>query len=597
MPKKRIQEKPNYFYIFPIAFVIAVVPLIVFMKLDVLSAIEIKNWYGESTYTDFFNFYKSQWLMVGTVLAIVFYFAQGLSKKLEVKKSFIYIPTGIYAGFIILSTLFSKNKELAVNGFVARYEGMISLLCYLALMLITFNLVKSEYQVRFLFGALMISAAIIGLVGLTQFLGVDLYKTSIGKQLITPKEFHQFIDNIEVFFEKSVVYSTFSNSNYIGSYMALALPIVFLAFIYAKKLYLKVAAALLAVLLMINLLGSRSRAGMVGVAVVIVLAVIIFRKYLFKRKLLVAAVTAGILILFFGINFALKGVLTERILKEFTQSDETQYFSLQDIIFEDRKVTIKTSTESFVIKLSESSRLYFYNEADKALDYEMSDISGGKYIKFTEAPYKNYTITLKGDIITLNNRDAQVILRARDDSFKLIGNHGEEIDVIRKPEAIGFEGKERLGSARGYIWSRTLPLIKNAPLLGYGPDNFAVVFPQDDYIGKIKAYGTAQMMVDKPHNTLLQIAVNTGIPAFLAFLVLVGFYFIQSCKLYLKNINDSLLTLIGAAVFLSVSGYLTAGLFNDSVVGIAPIFWVLLGMGFAVNLLNEGAKESVRTVK
>ena len=43
---------------------------------------------------------------------------------------------------------------------------------------------------------------------------------------------------------------------------------------------------------------------------------------------------------------------------------------------------------------------------------------------------------------------------------------------------------------------------------------------------------------------------------------------------------------------LGVIGYLIAGISNDSCVTIAPIFWVLLGIGFAVNRINrEAAKE------
>jgi hypothetical protein len=41
----------------------------------------------------------------------------------------------------------------------------------------------------------------------------------------------------------------------------------------------------------------------------------------------------------------------------------------------------------------------------------------------------------------------------------------------------------------------------------------------------------------------------------------------------------------GAGIFVGVSGYLITGFLNDSVVGIAPIFWVLLGLGFLCNKL------------
>lgn len=43
--------------------------------------------------------------------------------------------------------------------------------------------------------------------------------------------------------------------------------------------------------------------------------------------------------------------------------------------------------------------------------------------------------------------------------------------------------------------------------------------------------------------------------------------------------------LAGAGIFVGITGYLITGLFNDSVVGIAQIFWVLLGLGFLCNKL------------
>ena len=54
MSKKRIkQETPSNIYMLPIAFVITIVPLIVYMKAVKLSPIEIDNWFGKPTYADF----------------------------------------------------------------------------------------------------------------------------------------------------------------------------------------------------------------------------------------------------------------------------------------------------------------------------------------------------------------------------------------------------------------------------------------------------------------------------------------------------------------------------------------------------------------
>ena len=85
-------ENPSLFYLLPIAFIISVVPLIVYMKVVELTPIEIKNWYGEQYYTDFFSYYKSQWLIAGTVFAVFFFIVYSLVHKFQVKKSFAYIP-------------------------------------------------------------------------------------------------------------------------------------------------------------------------------------------------------------------------------------------------------------------------------------------------------------------------------------------------------------------------------------------------------------------------------------------------------------------------------------------------------------------------
>ncbi len=585
------QDNPGNLYILPIAFVITIVPLIVFMKLVNLSPIEIKNWYGEPTYTDFFNYYKSQWLIIGTVMAAIFYLVHTLIKGFELKKSFFYVPTAIYAVLIILSTIFSKNPQIALRGFVARYEGMLALLCYLALMVITYNLVRTESQIKFLLGALLISASVIGVIGVFQFLEMDLFKSTFGKHLILPEVYHEIADSLSFRFEKNAVYSTFSNTNYIGSYMALMIPIAFVSIFYLKKPYLKAGSALLTVVLIISLFGSRSRAGLVGLGVSVLLAIILFRKAIFRRKLLVSVVAGAFIVLFFGMNFVLKGALTDRILSEFTQDskNETQFFDLQDIIMEENSASIVSATETLVMKMNEESRLYLYDGEDKALKYDMADnADDSRTITFADPQYKDYVLVLKGDVITVNQKQVQFNLRGEEGSFKLIGINGDEPNQIKKPATFGFAGNERLGSARGYIWSRSLPMLKKAVFFGYGPDTYAIEFPQNDYIGKIRAYGTAQMVVDKPHDLYLQIALNTGALSLILVLALWGFYAVQSIKLYIKNMDNSFLSLSGAAIFIAVCGYLAAGFFNDSVVGVAPIFWVLLGLGFVCNGVVRG---------
>jgi hypothetical protein len=141
-------------------------------------------------------------------------------------------------------------------------------------------------------------------------------------------------------------------------------------------------------------------------------------------------------------------------------------------------------------------------------------------------------------------------------------------------DVIGFAGRESLGSARGFIWSRSLPLLRNTLFVGFGPDTFAMAFPQQDFSGKFRAYGSTDVLVDKPHSFYLQTAINTGVLSLLSLVVLFGWSIVAAIRSGPRP-DDG----FGLAVLVGVVGYLVAACFNDSVVSVAPVFWVLLGAG------------------
>ena len=129
-------------------------------------------------------------------------------------------------------------------------------------------------------------------------------------------------------------------------------------------------------------------------------------------------------------------------------------------------------------------------------------------------------------------------------------------------------------------------------IIGTGPDTYFAEFPQGDYLAKLYSYGTAQMLVDKPHNLYLQIGIQQGGIALIAFLALVGAYLVESFRLYALRKDYTAQEAVGAAWALAVIGYLGAGFFNDSLVSVAPIFWTLLGVGIASNWLNRKQRNA-----
>jgi O-antigen ligase len=152
-------------------------------------------------------------------------------------------------------------------------------------------------------------------------------------------------------------------------------------------------------------------------------------------------------------------------------------------------------------------------------------------------------------------------------------------------EHIGFENNPGFGSWRGYIWSRSFPLLKKTLLLGTGADTYCAVFPQEDYAGKYSTTGASyDIVVDKPHNMYLGAAVGTGVLSLLALLAIFGIYLFSSARIYRRaSYGDDFLTFAGSGVFFGIIGFLAAALVNDSSVSVMPMFYGLLGLGIAIN--------------
>jgi hypothetical protein len=136
------------------------------------------------------------------------------------------------------------------------------------------------------------------------------------------------------------------------------------------------------------------------------------------------------------------------------------------------------------------------------------------------------------------------------------------------------------GTGRAYIWSETLNLIKQRPILGYGMDTYAYHFPQDDP-NKNSGINDANTIVDKPHNMYLNIAYGSGVIALLAFLILVVRHIVAGARVLkarIKTENDALFI----SILVAIVAYLLQGLFNDSIIGTTFIFWILLGTSVAM---------------
>lgn len=591
---KTIKKKYKYdlWIILPLIFAVAVIPLIIYLKVVAVPE-ELKYFTNGQDNADFFSYYKMLWLSITSVVGLFMFFSRWyLNRQIELRKDKFYYPMLIYAVLIILSVLFSSYKSVATKGFIDRYEGMYALLSYLSLMFLAYNTIDNEKQVKTLIYSLSVSSLVMALIGLTQFLGKDIFMTDFGKSLILPKAYEHLKDTLNFTFAASkTTYGTLYNINYVGVYTSMIFTISITLVLLLKDKKQKLFFLLVSATNFLTLLGSRSRAALLSFGVYIVLAIIFYRRQIKHSLRFFALAFVIILVIFFGVNSALDGTVTDRLVSGVKSLVEVSYIDFKDIVLNENKIDIKF-TDHEISVVNEDGFFSYYDENNSPLEVEM--IGQGIY-KIKNEPYNKHTFKLlmsdtsglivQADLAT--NKGVKSIRFAYDEnnSPKALGYRGELLgnEEIRA-EHFNFEGREYMASNRGYIWSRSIPLIKDTVLIGHGPDTYGIYFPNNDFVGKIKGLNSIYTVVDKPHNMYLHTAISTGLLSLFAELALFLMYFVSSFRAYFKKEQyNSFIESAGLGIFFAVCMYLFTGLSNDSIVSVAPVFWVLLGTGFIIN--------------
>lgn len=161
-------------------------------------------------------------------------------------------------------------------------------------------------------------------------------------------------------------------------------------------------------------------------------------------------------------------------------------------------------------------------------------------------------------------------------------------DSVSTGEDLDETSIETTGSGRTYIWKKTIELIKERPVLGYGHDTLSYYFPQND---PEKFFG-ARTIVDKPHNMYLETVYGSGIFALVALFALLLLHFYNTLKILLRGMGDREMV-FPAALFVFWCAFLLQWLFNDSIIGSAPLFWVLFGVSVSLNAAYEEQKKEL----
>ena len=606
---KSIAHKNDLLVIMPLIFSLGIIPLIVYMKVVTLDGISLEIW-GKKIFVDFFSYYKSSFIVFAAVAALLLGFVRYFQKEIKIQKSIIYIPIGVYISFVIFSSLAAKYKYIAFNGFPDHYEGMYVILSYAVLLIAVMNFVCNERQVKILLIVLFSSATLIAIIGIFQFFGHDFFASEIGKALIIPSKIRNsggFESKLNTF----TISSTLYNPNYVGSYMSLILPLSLVVYLFSVTRFAILSTGFFSCLMFANWIGCRSRAGIIGGIIALIVILIMLRKIIIVKKKSFFIILACFTLTFLSLNFISGGSIYNEInflkreANNLSISNEDRRVvglsinntPIQDILLYKDRIIVASVGNVINISLV-NNELTFYDKNRDPIPAKKEIINGVEKYTFGISTYEEYSIfyAVEKKALLIKKGGYEIRLVLAEEGFKLADNKNNPLSIkpIRK---IDIGRNESLGSGRLFIWSRSIPLLIDTIFLGKGPDAFPIYFPQDDYIGKIIALKKSSIVVDKPHNMYLQMGINTGVISLISFVLILIYYFFTSFKLYIKSEFNCFCQIVGVGLLAAIIGYSTTGFFNDSVVSVAPVFWILLGLGISVNFLVEGTIKSDKEQK
>lgn len=606
---KTPQQQSSGWYLLPGMLMVAVVPLLL-RYYPFQTHMEEFPWVVNMTDVDIFLHVKM--VAIIAISAVMLLILGGWvildGRGLRFCKAFV--PMLVYALFVIISAIASEYPYFVTHGIRGQFEPVWVLLSYTVMSYYVFFYVTTEQDVERMFRALFAGCFLVTLIGVFQAFGMDLVKSALESFLIVPEKYRENLTP-DAFSQDRRAYTTMYNPNYVGMYVSMMLPCLGAWMFTKKKKTALLAQGLLMVGLMITLYASQAKNGVIALIIGIGLYAAALCARVVKKPALMAGIAAGALaaggVIFFAadamLNQALSGGLKgifnhvelpqEKLLEKIeTGEDVTVYYNHQVLHV---TMEIESADGCASIRMTDEKRheLPVRMDFDTGMLYPEDDRYEGVGVFST-------VLEGSGDIVLLGMYFDDASLRDEVNKYfyftNMVSESGRYLAFnqkagfvnLKQSEAALFQDRPDLFTGRGFLWSRSIPLLKKYLLTGSGPDTFEIAFPQDDLIA-MRRGGCGFLTVTKPHNIYLQIGVNTGTVSMLAFIGFYLVYMVWCVRLYYIKKAEGSLFHYGMGVFSGISAYMVSGIVNDSTVCVAPVWWCMMGLGIAINCIAEKA--------
>lgn len=526
-------------------------------------------------------------VIVGALMLAILcrkYFA-GKKKQFAFETSFYCLLA--YAALVILSAVFSPYHRYVFKGAYEVFEPLWVVLAYLIFCYYTYQYVQTEEQFDFVGKWAGVGIVILTVLGVFQFIGLDFFKSTIGKMLISSPAYWDRLDLISFTFEPRVIYATLYNPDYLAFYFGMLIPVFAALFWSEKNKTRKIILGIVTILAVVDLIGSTAVSGIVAlpVAVVFALYVLLSRNKKSFVGGLIAAVIALAALVIACATTPLGQKLHDLFMGTYKAYDS---FAIQDIDTTDTEVVFYVNDKelhlSYVMDENGIFSVSCTDENGQQLETYVTGENNYTTV-LTDSAYANCTVTpvYIDDYICLDvNMDGHdwYFTNETDGTYYYYNAMGK---FVKYPEIedTGLLNDDFFHN-RGIIWNHTWPIVKHSIIFGSGANTYGLVYPQNDYIYR-EYMGTQYVYDVKAHCWFLQQWVENGLLAMLLLLAFYLWYFFKSLRLYRRADFSNRMTVIGFGIYTGTITYMIVSIANDSNVNTAPVFWILMGLGMAVN--------------
>ncbi len=416
-------------------------------------------------------------LLISTILAVIWLAHPIIKGKLSLKTSSLYLPV---LGFLIISVLATLTSIRPITSFwgdIRRYQGLLSLICYLVLFFLTANYFRNTQDRWHFVLAAAFTGSVVAIIGILQHFGF-----SFGN--LNPYFFGR-ITRIE---------SSFGNPNFLGAFLNLTIPLT------SAAIFLLIGDS------------GRSRITNQGL-----------------RPVLIAVIAISSILQLVALYYTLTRGSWVGLISAFLATCLLILLATPAV---KRKVFVPTLIVLLILTL-------LLSVVGLTVFYYRNPLSAKK---------SRFNPTLVLESVT--------------------GTKGSRARII--------------------LWSVTLKMVRDHPILGIGPDTFAMAFPPYRPPAYDKVFGI-KAFPDRPHNDLLQVAAETGIPGLLFYLWIYAAAIRNIVKILRENSStaDVILSLF---LFASITGYFVQNQFNFHTIGTAPMFWMTIGL---ISSINAGKEKTI----